>query len=71
MSAVTRRFLLHKRRVKMSSLHLRPSKRRNILGLSLTVIEQISNEQLLPVKMTRFCFTASDERSDNICTHSC
>ena len=31
-------------------------------------IEQISREQLLPVKTTRFHFTAVDKRSASICT---
>lgn len=34
---------------------------------SLQIIEQISNEQLLPVKMTRFHFITMDKRSDSIC----
>lgn len=34
---------------------------------SLRIIEQISNEQLLPVKMTCFHFITMDKRSDSIC----
>lgn len=33
----------------------------------LRMIEQISGEQLLPVKMTRFRFIAVDKRSESIC----
>lgn len=45
-----------------------PSGPRNNLRLHpLRIIEQISNEQLLPVKMTRFHFIAMDKRSDSIC----
>lgn len=42
-----------------------PSGQRNLHPLRL--IEQISYEQLLPVKMTRFHFIATDKRSDGIC----
>lgn len=42
-----------------------PSGQRNLHPLRL--IEQISYEQLLPVKMTPFHFITADKRSDSIC----
>lgn len=44
-----------------------PGLRNNLRLHPLCIIEQISCEQLLPVKMTRFGFIATDKRSGSIC----
>lgn len=44
-----------------------PGLKNNLRLHPLRIIEQISYEQLLPVKMTRYHFIAMDKRSDSIC----
>lgn len=44
-----------------------PGLRNNLRQHPPRIIEQISYEQLLPVKMTCFHFIAVDKRSDSIC----